>query len=233
MATSPFRIGFLVFPHITQLDLTGPYEVFAQMPGVELQLVWKTRAPVAGSGGLILTPSTTYAECPQLDLICVPGGSGMNALLTDGETLEFLRAQAKGARYVTPVCTGALVLGAAGLLRGKHAATHWTAMDFLKSFGATPTAERVVIDGNLITAGGVTAGIDFALRVVAEICGEAVARAIQLGMEYDPQPPYPGGHPRNADPALVARVTELAAGRQAERRAQVEKAAAALESAKG
>jgi cyclohexyl-isocyanide hydratase len=228
MATTPFRVGFLVFPRITQLDLTGPYEVFAQMPGAELLLVWKSREPVSGSGGLVLTPSATYADCPQLDLICVPGGSGMNALLTDGETLDFIRTQAKGARYVTSVCTGALVLGAAGLLRGKRAATHWTAMEFLKSFGAIPTPERVVIDGNLITAGGVTAGIDFALRVVAEISGEALARAIQLSMEYDPQPPYPGGHPRNADPSLVARVTELAAARQAERRAQVEKAAAAL-----
>jgi cyclohexyl-isocyanide hydratase len=233
MTTSAFRIGFLVFPQITQLDLTGPYEVFAQMPGVELQLVWKTREPVRASGGLILTPSITYAECPQLDLVCVPGGSGMNALLTDGETLEFLRAQAKGARYLTSVCTGALVLGAAGLLRGKRATTHWTAMDFLKLFDAVPVQERVVVDGNVITGGGVTAGIDFGLKVVAEIAGETVARGIQLSVEYDPQPPYADGHPRNADPSLVARVTELAAGRQAERRAQVEKAAAALNSANG
>jgi cyclohexyl-isocyanide hydratase len=198
------------------------------MPGAELYLVGKTREPVQGSGNLVLTPSTTYAECPQLDLICIPGGSGMNALLTDREALDFIRAQAKGARYVTSVCTGALVLGAAGLLRGKRAATHWTAMEFLKSFGAIPTPERVVIDGNVITAGGVTAGIDFALRVVAEIAGETVARGIQLSMEYDPQPPFPGGNPRSADPALVARVKELAAPRQAERAAQVEKAAAAL-----
>ncbi len=169
---SPFRIGFLVFPNITQLDLTGPYEVFAQMPGAELHLVWKTREPVKGSGGLTLTPSTTFAECPQLDLICVPGGGGMNALLTDAETLDFLRRQAKGARYVTAVCTGALVLGAAGLLNGKRAATHWMSMEFLKHFGAVPANERVVIDGNVITGGGVTAGIDFALRVVAEIAGE-------------------------------------------------------------
>src|ERR1700680_1441477 len=161
MATAPFRIGFLVFPRITQLDLTGPYEVFAQMPGAELHLAWKTREPVRGSGDFVLTPSTTYAECPQFDLICVPGAQDMNALLPDRETLKFLRRQAKGTRYVTSVCTGSLVLGAAGLLLGKRAATHWTAMDFLKSFGAIPTAERVVIDGNVITAGGVTAGVDF------------------------------------------------------------------------
>jgi cyclohexyl-isocyanide hydratase len=232
MAASPFRIGFLVFPYITQLDLTGPYEVFAQLPATELYLAWKTREPVCGSGGLVLTPSTTYADCPQLDLICVPGGSGMNVLLTDEETLDFVRRQAKGARYVTSVCTGALVLGAAGLLRGKRAATHWTSMEFLKAFGAIPTQERVVIDGNIITGGGVTAGIDFGLRVVAEIAGEAVARGIQLSIEYDPKPPFEGGHPRRADPALVARVTKLAEARLTERRAQVERAAAALEAAK-
>lgn len=228
MAAHPFRIGFLVFPNITQLDLTGPYEVFAQMPGAELLLVWKTREPVKGSGGLTLVPTTIFADCPQLDLVCVPGGSGMNALLTDTETLDFLRRQAKGARYVTAVCTGTLVLGAAGLLKGKRAATHWMSMEFLKHFGAIPANERVVIDGNVITGGGVTAGIDFALRVVAEIAGDAVARAIQLSIEYDPHPPFESGHPRNADPKLVEAVTARAAPRQDERRAQVEKAAKAL-----
>ena len=137
----PFRIGFLVFPNITQLALTGPYEAFAQMPGAQLHLVWKAREPVKGSGGLMLTPTTTFADCPQLDLVCVPGGGGMNALLTDTETLDFLRRQAKGARYVTAVCTGTLVLGAAGLLKGKRAATHWMSMEFLKHFGAIPANE--------------------------------------------------------------------------------------------
>jgi cyclohexyl-isocyanide hydratase len=225
---NPFRVGFLLFPDITQLDLTGPYEVLRQMPGAEVHLVWKTRQPVRAAGGLSILPTATYADCPQLDLVCVPGGSGMNALLTDRETLDFLIRQAKDARYVTSVCTGALVLGAAGLLKGKRAATHWMSRDLLKEFGATPSDERVVIDGNVITGGGVTAGIDFALKVVAEIAGEDVARAIQLGIEYDPDPPFDSGSPRVADPALVERAKKFAEARQAERRAQVAKAASAL-----
>jgi len=222
------QIGFLVFPNITQLDLTGPLEVLAQMPGAEIHLVWKTRDAVRAAGsGLLLTPTSTFADCPQLDVICVPGGSGMNALLTDDETLAFVRRQAAGARYVTSVCTGALVLGAAGLLKGRRAATHWMSMEFLAAFGATPVAERVVIDGNVITGGGVTAGIDFALRVVAEMASEAVAKAIQLGIKYDPQPPFDSGHPRSADPAIVAkprarRATPNAAGRWKRRRRRLE-----------
>ncbi|MBI3435427.1 MAG: DJ-1/PfpI family protein [Proteobacteria bacterium] len=211
-----------------QLDLTGPHEVFAQLPSTEIHLLWKTLAPVRASSGLTMLPTMAYAECPQLDLICVPGGGGMNALLTDAETLGFLRAQAQNARYVTSVCTGALVLGAAGLLRGKRAATHWMSMDMLAAFGAIAVDERVVVDGNIITGGGVTAGIDFGLRVAAEIAGADVARAIQLAIEYDPQPPFDSGHPRRAEPQLIARTKTLAATRQAERRAQVERAAAAL-----
>lgn len=222
------EIGLLVFPNIMQLDLTGPQEVLAQMPGAHVHLVWKTREPVRSSSGLLLAPTITYADCPQLDVVCVPGGSGMNALLTDAETLAFLRRQAQGARYVTSVCTGALVLGAAGLLQGRRAATHWMSMDLLRAFGATPVHERVVIDGNVITGGGVTAGIDFGLRLVAEMAGEPVARAIQLGIEYDPRPPFDSGHPRSADPVIVETARSLAATRQAERRAQVEKAAASL-----
>jgi cyclohexyl-isocyanide hydratase len=222
-------VGFLVFPNITQLDLTGPLEVLAQMPGAEIHLVWKTREPVRSGSGLLLTPTTSYAECPQLDVLCVPGGGGMNALLTDAETLDFVRRQAPAARYVTSVCTGALVLGAAGLLKGRRAATHWMSMEFLAAFGAIPVPERVVMDGNVITGGGVTAGIDFALRLVAEMAGESVARTIQLGMEYAPQPPFDSGDPRSTDPMLVESVRARAAPRQAERRAQVEKAAAALQ----
>jgi cyclohexyl-isocyanide hydratase len=225
---APFRVGFLLFPNITQLDLTGPYEVLSQMPGVQMHLVWKTLDPVRSGGGLTMLPTTTFADCPQLDLICVPGGGGMNPLLTDAETLDFVRRQAAAARYVTSVCTGALVLGAAGLLKGRRAATHWMSMDLLAAFDAIPTHERVVVDGNVITGGGVTAGIDFALRVVAEVAGEAAARTIQLAIEYDPCPPFDSGHPRIADPALVATAKTAATGRQAERRAQVEKAAAAL-----
>ena len=224
----PFHVGLLVFPDITQLDLTGPYEVFIKFPDARVHLVWKSRGPVAAGGGMQLTPTVTFAECPQLDLICVPGGGGMNALLNDAETLDFIRAQAEGARYVTSVCTGALVLGAAGLLKGKRAATHWMSRDMLASFGATPVAQRVVTDGNTITGGGVTAGIDFALTVAAQAFGAELAQAIQLGIEYDPHPPFDAGAPERADPALVAKVRAAAAQRQAERKKAVEKAAARL-----
>jgi cyclohexyl-isocyanide hydratase len=224
-----FRIGFLLFPGITQLDLTGPYEVLSQMPHAQMFLVWKTQDPVRAGSGLTMLPDTTFAECPQLDLICVPGGAGVNPLLTDVETLNFVRRQAATARYVTSVCTGALVLGAAGLLKGRRAVTHWMSMDLLKAFGAIPVDERVVVDGNVMTGGGVTAGIDFGLRLVAEIAGETAARAVQLAIEYDPCPPFDSGHPRSADPALVDKAKASAQERQALRQAQVKIAAAALQ----
>jgi len=224
----PFHIGLLLFPDITQLDMTGPYEVFIKFPDAQVHLVWKTHAAVIAGGGMQITPTMTFAHCPQLDLICVPGGAGMNPLLNDAETLEFIRRQAKGARYVTSVCTGALVLGAAGLLKGRRAATHWMSREMLSAFGATPLAERVVIDGNVITGGGVTAGIDLALKVAAEAFGPELAQAIQLGIEYDPQPPFDAGSPERADPALVAKVRSAAAKRQAERQAAVAAAAAKL-----
>jgi cyclohexyl-isocyanide hydratase len=172
--TDTFRIGFLLFPNITQLDLTGPHEVLSKLPGAEVHLIWKTLEPVKAVGGLTILPDTTLAECPQLDLICVPGGPGMTSLMLDEEVLAFLRKQANGARYVTSVCTGSLVLGAAGLLKGKRAATHWMAMDILPALGAIPVADRVVIDGKYISGGGVTAGIDFGLKVAAEVAGEDI-----------------------------------------------------------
>jgi cyclohexyl-isocyanide hydratase len=224
----PFHLGFLLFPNITQLDLTGPFEVFTKLPDTKVHLVWKNREPVTSDGGMQILPTTTFAECPSLDLICVPGGPGMNPLLNDPETLAFIRGHAKGARYVTSVCTGALVLGAAGLLEGKRATTHWMSHDMLSAFGATPVAERVVIDGNLITGGGVTAGIDFALRVAAEAFGEDVAKSIQLGLEYDPHPPFDAGTPRRAGPDLVAKAREGASKRQEDRQAGVAAAAAKL-----
>jgi cyclohexyl-isocyanide hydratase len=223
-----FRIGLLLFPDITQLDMTGPYEVFTKLPGAEVHLVWKSLDPVTANGGMKITPTTTFATCPQLDVVCVPGGPGMNPLLNDEETLAFLRSQAAGARYVTSVCTGALVLGAAGLLKGKRAATHWMSRDMLKAFGATPVAQRVVIDGNVITGGGVTAGIDFALTVAAEAFGEDLAKAIQLGIEYDPHPPFAAGSPEGAGPAIVEKARAGASQRQAERAEAVARAAARL-----
>ena len=193
-----------------------------------MHLVWKTLEPVTAGGGMRIVPDTTFADCPQLDLVCVPGGAGMNPLMNDAETLAFLRRQATGARYVTSVCTGALVLGAAGLLKGQRAATHWMSREMLSAFGATPTAERVVVDGNVITGGGVTAGIDFALRVAAEAFGDDLAKSIQLGIEYDPHPPFDAGSPERAGPAIVERARTSAARRQAERQAIVTRAAARL-----
>ena len=220
-----FRIGLLIFPDITQLDATGPYEVFIKFPGADVRLIWKSREPVKAGGGMLLTPDTTFADCPQLDLICVPGGAGMNPLLNDAETLDFIRAQASGAKYVTSVCTGSLVLGAAGLLKGKRATSHWMSLHMLEAFGATPVAERVVRDGNIITGGGITAGIDFALAVAAEELGEDTARAIQLGLEYDPRPPFDSGSPAQADAALVERARSAAAARQNDRETAVARAA--------
>ncbi len=228
MAAKPFHVGFLLFPDITQLDMTGPYEVLTKLPGAEVHLIWKTRDAVRANGGMQILPTMTYAECPQLNLVCVPGGAGMNPLLEDEETLAFLRRQATGAQYVTSVCTGSLVLGAAGLLKGKRAATHWMSMDMLKAFGATPVHERVVVDGNTITGGGVTAGIDFGLTIAAQIAGPDVAKAIQLGIEYDPHPPFDAGSPRTAGAALTEQVTQAATARQAERAAAVKRAAARL-----
>ncbi len=221
-----FQAGLLLFPDITQLDLTGPYEVFTKFPETDVHLLWKTLDPVAAAGGMRLLPTTAFADCPQLDLICVPGGAGMNALLNDAETLDFVRRQAEGARYVTSVCTGSLVLGAAGLLGGKRATTHWMSLPMLAAFGCEPVSERVVVDGNLVTGGGVTAGIDFALTIAGELFGAETAQRIQLAIEYDPQPPYDAGSPARADAALVAAVRKASAARQAERGEAVERAAA-------
>ncbi len=221
-----FQIGLLLFPRLTQLDLTGPYEVFIRFPDTDVHLVSKTLDPVVADGGMRLLPSTTFAECPKLDLVCVPGGAGMNPLLNDQETLDFLRRQASGARYVTSVCTGALVLGAAGLLRGKRATTHWMSLPMLAAFGCEPVAERVVVDGSVVTGGGVTAGIDFALTVASELFGAETARRIQLGIEYAPNPPFDSGTPEQAGASVVAALREAAAARQDEREAAVEEASA-------
>lgn len=211
------EIGLLVFPSVQQLDLTAPYEVFASWPSARVHLIWKSREPVISATGLALTPTMTFAECPRLDVICVPGGFGVNALMIDEETLAFVKAQAKAARFVTSVCTGALVLGAAGLLRGRRATTHWGAHDLLAAFGAIPTKGRVVRDGDLLTGGGVTAGIDFALTLIAELAGRDAAEAIQLHLEYAPAPPFEAGSPETARPEILARVRAALAASRAER----------------
>ncbi len=223
-----FRIGMLVFPDIMQLDMTGPHEVFTKMPDTEVFLVWKSLDPVTSSGGMRLLPDVTYETCPQLDLVCVPGGGGMNALLNDEETLAFLRKQDASARYVTSVCTGSLVLGAAGLLKGKRAACHWMSRDMLEHFEATPDPARVVIDGKYISGGGVTAGIDFALTVAGELLGADAAKSIQLGIEYNPQPPFDAGSPESAGAEVEATARDAVKARQADRLAAVEEAASRL-----
>lgn len=215
------QIGFLVFPNLQQLDLTGPYEIFATAPETTLHLIWKDRAPVTSTTGISFTPTTTFAECPALDVFCVPGGLGVNPLMQDADVLGFLRRQAETARYVTSVCTGSLVLGAAGLLRGRRATSHWLAVDLLAAFGATPTPGRVVRDGNLFTAGGVTAGIDFGLTVLAEIAGRETAERVQLHLEYAPAPPFDAGTPDTAPAAVVAAARERGAAGRAVRQAIV------------
>ncbi|KVC72915.1 dimethylglycine dehydrogenase [Burkholderia ubonensis] len=223
------HIGFLVFPGVQQLDLTGPHDVLASLPDTAAHLVWKTREPVASSSGLALTPGHTFADCPPLDVICIPGGTGITDLLSDRETIDFVRERSAAARYVTSVCTGALLLGAAGLLRGRRATTHWAFHALLEPLGAVPVRERVVRDGNLITGGGVTAGIDFALTIAAELAGDDEAQAIQLELEYAPAPPFDAGSPDTAPAGVVTRVRERSAANLARRRQAIEQAAAAMD----
>src|SRR3954452_11011040 len=223
--SSPLQIGLLLFPRVTQLDFTGPLQVFSMLPDAKLHLIWKRIEPVPSDSVLTLTPTTTFADCPQLDVICVPGGIGTDDLLNDEEVLDFLRRQAEGAKYVTSVCTGSLVLGAAGLLKGYRAATHWSAMEMLGQFGATPTKTRVCIDRNRVTGGGVTAGIDFALTLVSIRVDRTTAEAIQLGIEYNPAPPFNSGSPDTAPAGVLAQVKQRIAPNQVRRLEAVKRAA--------
>jgi cyclohexyl-isocyanide hydratase len=216
-------IGMLLFPRMTQLDLTGPYEVLARLPNTTVHLVAHTLDPVQTDRGMQIVPTVTFADCPQLDLVMVPGGPGQQGLMEDAVALEFLQRQARGAQYITSVCTGSLVLGAAGLLKGKRATSHWAAIEHLKPLGAIPTSEKIVIDGNIITGAGVTSGIDFALAVAAKLEGEEVARQIQLQIEYDPAPPFQAGSPATASPETLAAVRSRLATLNAQRRAVAER----------
>ena len=212
--TQPLHIGFLLHPGMTQLDATGPAQILARLPGAVIHLAWKTVEPVMTDAGFAIVPTDSFDSCPNLDILCVPGGAGQRQLMGDDAVLGFLRHQGTQARYVTSVCTGALLLGAAGLLKGYRSATHWAFRELLPGFGAEPVAERIVRDRNRISGGGVTAGIDFGLAVAAEIAGEEVARGIQLWVEYDPAPPFESGSPEKAGPTLTAAVRErLMAGR--------------------
>jgi cyclohexyl-isocyanide hydratase len=206
---SVFNIGFVIFPELTQLDFTGPLQVLARMPQSAMHIVAKSDAPVPSDCGLSLMPTHTFATCPPLDFICIPGGAaGVARAITDRETIDFVRSRAGAAKYVTSVCTGAFVLGVAGLLKGRRATTHWAYTGLLPLVGATHEKARIVKDGNVITAGGVTSGIDFGLTIMAELAGDAVAQAVQLGIEYDPAPPFDCGHPDRAPEAVKSRLSD-------------------------
>ena len=207
------NIVFVLFPNLTQLDFTGPLQVLSRLPEANVYLAAKTLDPVPTDGVLKLVPTTTFDDCPQGDVLCVPGGFGVDDAMNDPALTDFIRRQGADAKYVTSVCTGAFILGAAGLLDSKRATTHWAYHDELATVGATPVRARVVRDGNVFTGGGVTAGVDFAFTLMGEIAGEDYARAIQLGLEYDPAPPFAAGAPEKAGAATLEAVQDRYAPR--------------------
>jgi cyclohexyl-isocyanide hydratase len=220
------RIAALVFPQMDQMDLTGPFEVLSRLPDARVHLVWKELSPVRDVAGLVLTPNATIeSDLGPLDLLLVPGGLGQLPLMDDEAILSWLRARAAEARYILSVCTGALTLGAAGLLRGRRATTHWNSFHLLPFFGAIPEDARVVIDGNLISTAGVSAGIDGSLRVAAILAGEETAQRIQLQMQYAPELPFAAGTPAQAPKPVLEAVTR-ATSRFAEARLQAARRAA-------
>jgi cyclohexyl-isocyanide hydratase len=197
------EIGAIIFPNMDQCDFTGPFEVLSRLPDSTFHIAWKRREPIRDCHGLILTPEVSMAECSQLDLLVVPGGHGQEALMEDEEVLSFIRNQARGAKWVFSVCTGALLCGAAGLLKGVRVTTHWSAFHLLEYYGAIPTDARVVEDGKMVSAAGVTAGFDGALVIASRLRGEDIAREIQLAMEYAPEPPFESGSPKAARPETL------------------------------
>jgi cyclohexyl-isocyanide hydratase len=222
------QIGSLVFEGLDQIDLTGPFEVLSRIPNVTYRLYGKTADPVRDLMGLRLTPDGALADAPPLDVLHVPGGFGQEALMEDAEVLDWIRQQAGGACAIFSVCTGALLCGAAGLLKGRRATTHWASFHLLPFFGATPVNQRVVVDGSYIFAAGVTAGIDGALRLAAELRGADAAKAIQLYMVYAPEPPFNSGTPETAPPAILQQARESVQGITAQREATARRVAARL-----
>lgn len=222
------EIGSLLFEGLDQIDLTGPFEVLSRIPNSTYRIYGKTAEPVRDIKGLRLTPDAAIADAPRLDVLHVPGGFGQEALMEDEEVLSWIRTQAAGARCVFSVCTGALLCGAAGLLQGRRATTHWASFHLLPYFGAIPVDERVVIDGSWVFAAGVTAGIDGALRLAAELRGEDAAKAIQLYMVYAPEPPFDSGTPQTAPPAILEAAGRAVADITAQREATARRVAARL-----
>jgi cyclohexyl-isocyanide hydratase len=225
---TPLQIGSLLFEGLDQIDLTGPFEVLSRIPNSTYRIYGKTTAPVRDLKGLRLTPDAALADAPQLDVLHVPGGFGQEALMEDAEVLAWIKQQAAGARSIFSVCTGALLCGAAGLLRGRRATTHWASFHLLPLFGAIPVNERVVMDGNWVFAAGVTAGIDGALRLAAELRGDDAARAIQLYMVYAPEPPFDSGTPETAPLAILNQARQSVVGITAQREATARRVAARL-----
>lgn len=222
------RIAFLPFPGMTQLDMTGPAQFLSRMPGAKVDYVWKTRDPVPTDAGFAVLPTATFGDVPSADLLCVPGGVGVADVMNDAQALGWVRSVGEKADWVTSVCTGSLILGAAGLLNGHKATTHWAWHHHLALFGAEPVKARTVIDRNRVTGGGVTAGIDFALTLIAHIHGEDLAKTLQLGLEYDPAPPVDCGSPEKAGEEVVARYRAAVAKAFPQREAELVETAARL-----
>ena len=225
---SPISVAFLVFPNVTQLDLTGPAQVLSRLGNVTLNLVWKDTDPVPTDAGFPLLPTSTFEEITQADILCVPGWLGTMEIMQDEDVLNWLRKIAAEADWVTSVCTGSLVLGAAGLLKGYRSACHWASVDQLEFFGATPVRERIVEDRNRFSGGGVTSGIDFALALAARIRGDDFARFIQLSIEYDPNPPFDAGSPDKVPPEILERYYKLIEAAVPDREAKVKSIAKSL-----
>lgn len=207
MSQQTFTTVFAIYPDLTHLDFTGPHQVLCRLPGAETIIASREGGEIVAEGGLVIGRTRKLSEIERCDLICVPGGMTATSVALDDAFVSEVRRLALGARYITSVCTGSLILGAAGLLQGKRAACHWAWRDLLTEFGAIPDEGRVVRDGNVFTGGGVTAGIDFAFTMIAEIAGEAYAKALTLGLEYAPAPPFSGGRPELAEPDTLARVS--------------------------
>lgn len=227
MSNKPLEIGIVFFPGMTQLDVTGPFEVLARLPNARVHLLWKRIEPVISDVGLPLMPTTTFADCPELDVFCIGGGPGMVPMMDDEELISFVREKGGSARYITSVCAGCLILGAAGLITGYKSACHWLMRDMLSAFGAIGVDDRVVIDRNRISGGGVTAGIDFGFLVAAQLCGEDVAKRIQLFIEYQPEPPF-DITVQNAPSELLKEIRTGSAGWLRLRQEAVDKAASKL-----
>lgn len=211
------HVVFLIYPNVTQLDFTGPAQVLSRLPDAQVDYVWKTRDPVPTDAGFSVLPTATLAEVAHADILCVPGGIGCTDIMEDEEVIAWLRRMSEDAGWVTSVCTGSLILAAAGLLDGYRATCHWAWHDYLSLFGAEPVRQRVVFDRNRATGGGVTAGVDFGFALMAEIAGEEHARMVQLGLEYDPAPPFDSGTPEKASPEAVARLSAIFAAQASDR----------------